>query len=348
MILSADQVDGNIAWLLSNGSPPIKYLTHVHLLRTPPNSEGMRTLWQQVETCEEAEEIFSKQEKNGSWYAGGSWSLQPSYLPQDGWDPFNPKYVTAVWILPLLGEMGFSVRDSRIRKACDYVLSSGYFRHPIFQSSARTDYSAVDISPCRFAQYLIALGAVGLANDPRVRTGYALLLQKQREDGGWALEQHFKERNWTRSCPYSSFHAAMALYRSGEEAYKGALLKALEFLIWHLSTKDAEEIQRFFYHGHSTVHELLMFSEFRVGSKEKPVQTILEWLMSMYRADENCFRYTGKPISKHSQRRDGMDARVAKYRLHHLIEDDWLTYHLTRIGMNLNQQTSISSDAINR
>jgi hypothetical protein len=57
--------------------------------------------------------------------------------------------------------------------------------------------------------------------------------------------------------------------------------------------------------------------------------------MTMYRADEGCFRYIGKPISKYSNREDGMDARVAKYRLYHLIEDDWLTYYMTRIGANL-------------
>jgi hypothetical protein len=182
---------------------------------------------------------------------------------------------------------------------------------------------------------------VGLANDDRVKMGYEYLLQKQRNDGGWALAEHFRERNWTRSCPFSSYHATMALYHSGEEAYKEALKKALEFLIWHLSTKDVDETRRFFFHGHSTVHELLMFSEFRVGLKEKAVQTILEWFLSMYRANEGCFRYTGKPISKYSHQQDGMDARVAKYRLHHLIEDDWLTYYLTRIGLNLNQQTQI-------
>ncbi len=337
MFLSTDQISQNIDWLLSNASPPVKYLTHKNLLGTSLSSGEMQALWQQVETYEETREIFSKQEENGSWYTGGSWAMSPSYMPQDGWDPYNPKYVTAVWVLPLLGEIGFTVQDRRIRKACDYVLSNGYFRDPIFLDSAITDYSQARISPCRFAQYLIALGMAGLANDRRVRTGYEYLLQEQREDGGWALEQHIRERNWTRSCPFSSYHATMALYYSGEEAYRGALIKALEFLVWHLSTKDVNEIQKFFYHGHSVVHELLMFSEFKVGLKENAIQTILEWLMSMYHMEEGCFRYAGKPVSKYSQRRDGMDARVAKYRLHHLILDDWLTYYLTRIGMNLNQ-----------
>jgi hypothetical protein len=337
MTLSTDQLKANIAWLLRDGSAPVRYLTHVHLLRTPSNSEEMEGLWQAVETCQEADEIFSKQEQDGSWYSGGSWALAPSYLPKNGWDPVTPKYVTASWVLPVLGEMGFTVQDRRIRKASDYVLANGYFRDPIFTSSAMTDFTSADISPCRLAQYLIALGQVGLADDPRARIGYAFLLQSQRLDGGWALEQHFRERNWTRGCPFSSYHATAALYYSDQAAYKDALIKGLEFLARHMSTKTPEELRRFFYHGHSLVHELLMFSEFRVGLQEPAVQTILEWLMGMYHENEGCFRYTGKPISQYSQHRDGLDARVAKYRLHHLIEDDWLTYYMTRIGMNLDQ-----------
>jgi hypothetical protein len=58
-------------------------------------------------------------------------------------------------------------------------------------------------------------------------------------------------------------------------------------------------------------------------------------VMTMYCPGEGCFKYTGKPMSKYSRRKDGMDSRVAKYRLYHLIEDDWLTYYATRIGANL-------------
>lgn len=78
-----------------------------------------------------------------------------------------------------------------------------------------------------------------------------------------------------------------------------------------------------------------MLSELNVGLKEKAVQTIIEWLMTMYRPDEGYFRYIGKPISKYSRQIDYMDARVAKYRLYHLIEDDWLTYYMTRIVANI-------------
>jgi len=78
------------------------------------------------------------------------------------------------------------------------------------------------------------------------------------------------------------------------------------------------------------VRELLAFSELGIGLRTRPVKTLLTWLKSLYDAKEGCFHYAGKAISRYSRREDGIDARVAKYRLYHLIEDDWLTYHLTR------------------
>jgi hypothetical protein len=336
-MLDKGQIENNINWLLSQGSLPVRYLTHRDLLGNDPHSKAMNELWAEVEKCEVAEEIFSKQEPDGSWCAGGSWALPAPYLPKGGYTPVSPKYVTTAWILPILGDMGFTIRDKRIKKACEYMLSfqckDGFIgeRHVHKLDVGRRRSG----NPCRFAVTIIGFGKVGMGSDPRVAKAYNLLLKWQRDDGGWVFKEHFKKRNWTRSCPWSSYHAAMALYCSANEAYKEALIKALEFLVWHLSTKEDDKIRRFFYHGHSTVHELLMLSELNAGLKEKAVQTILEWLVRMYRPDEGCFRYVVGAISRYSRHRDAMDARVAKYRLYHLSEDDWLTYYMTRIAANI-------------
>jgi len=77
MILSASQIDKNTAWLLDNGSPPVRYLTQKYLLQAPPGSKVMIDLWGGVQTCRDAEEIFSQQREDGSWCSGGSWSLKP-------------------------------------------------------------------------------------------------------------------------------------------------------------------------------------------------------------------------------------------------------------------------------
>lgn len=334
--LSAEQVEKNVSWLLSNGSAPVRYLTQRHLLHASVASKAMHALWQEVERSPDVVEMFAKQDQDGSWCSGGSWSPKPSYTLKSGRDPFTPKYVTTVWLLPLLGEIGFTARDPRILKACDFVLSHGYFRAPLLEQlldAVRKDKSA--FGPCRLTQYMIALGLVGFAADARARKGYEILLRTQREDGGWVWSGHYDMYHWTRSCPYPTYGAVAALYHSGNRAYRSALVKGMNFLLWHLTIRKDDELQAFFYHGHSILHELTIFSEFGLDLDTKPIRIILRWLKGMYHPDEGCFRYDGKPVSRYTNREDGMEPRVAKYRLYHIIEPDWLTYRLTRIAKNL-------------
>ncbi len=76
------------------------------------------------------------------------------------------------------------------------------------------------------------------------------------------------------------------------------------------------------------------FSEAGVESTQRSVKAILDWLEGMYLPEEAHFRYVGKPVSRMSVREDGASSVVMKYRLFHLIEDDWLTYYMTRIASN--------------
>ena len=45
MILDSGQIEPNISWLLKHGSPPVRYLTHEHLMKTPDRSQGVTGLW---------------------------------------------------------------------------------------------------------------------------------------------------------------------------------------------------------------------------------------------------------------------------------------------------------------
>jgi hypothetical protein len=336
MILNLNQIKKNIDWLLANGSAPVRYLTHKHLLATTNTSKALRALWREVEASPSVQEIFGKQEENGSWHAGGSWAPSPSYALKGGIDPYTPKYVTTAWILPLLGEMGYSASDKRIRKACRFIVSNGYFLDPLFSKPIEDiRRTTIDLSPCRFAQYLIALGSVGFVDDVKAQKGYEVLLCMQCDDGGWVFPKHAEQMGWTRSCLFSTYHAVMALYCSRNPAYTEALIRGVEFILWHLSTKKDCNLQQFYYHGHSTVRELVMFSQLGIGLQTRAVKTILKWLMTMYDAQEGCFRYSGKPISKYSKKQDGLTSTVAKYRFYHLIENDWLTYHMTRIAAHV-------------
>lgn len=348
MFLNGEEINANTDWLLEHASPPVQYLTHKYILNADPQSAEMGVLWGEVEICPPAKTIFSKQEGDGSWCAGGAWAPKPSYQPKDGYEPTTPKYATTAWTLPLLGDMGFDQRDERIRRACNYLLTfqwpNGFFAtsRSGFAGKYQTGDAAPPNTPCHFALYLLAFASVGMAADEQLKKSFDLLVDWQRGDGGWLDERHLDGSTspykiWNRGCPWSTYHAASALYYARLPEYEEVLHKAIEFMIWHLSTKDTSEIYRFYYHGHSIIKELLMFSDLGIGLSSRPVEVVLEWLMTMYDTKKGHYIYAGKPISKYSRKKDGVSPRVMKYRLYHMIEDDWLTYYLTRIGKNLLQ-----------
>jgi len=333
-MLTNQQIDNNRSWLLENGSPPVRFLTHVHLLDSSGPSEELTRLWREVEASEEAETILAAQQPDGSWCSGNPWAGKPSYVPAAGYSPFTPKFVTAVWVLSVLGDMGFTIQDSRIRKAAEYVLEyqwpSGLFSR--FNVKRVTDDPEAerpsDNAPCELGAYLQALGKVGMGMDGRLTKSYDLLMRWQREDGGWITQAHKEERNWWRSCPASSHGATMALYCSGRPECREALCRGLEFLVWHLSLKKEAEIRSFFYHGHNMVKELVVLSEMGIGLTQPPVQVLLDWLTSMYRPEEAHFSSPGRRPTQSSQ-------GWLRYSLYHLVEDDWLTYYATRIAVHL-------------
>ncbi len=334
-MLNKNQIENNIKWLVDNASHPVKYLTYKNILNN--DSAIPRDLFSKIEESDIIKDIFSKQEKDGSWCSPGVWATKPT-LRKSGYTPVSPKYVTTSWILPLLGNSGYNFKDERIRKACEYVLSyqldNGYINE-IKPNELKPKYDKFKNEPCRFSIILIGLGKVGAVDDSRVKKAFDLLIEWQRKDGGWVSDNHSNQKKWTRSCPFSSYHSAFALYSSGLSIYKKQLKKALEFLLDHLSTKKDSEFQRFFYHGHSLIHELLMFTEFKVGLDTRTIKSALKWLLAMYQLNKFCFKYNGKPITRYNFKEDYMDSRVAKYRLFQLIEDDWLTYYATRIFKNL-------------
>ena len=97
-----------------------------------------------------------------------------------------------------------------------------------------------------------------------------------------------------------------------------------------------------------------MFSEAGMDMHTPPIPALLRWLKGYYRPEEGVFRTQERPnaaftqhiaaIMKAYEATNGpgywesipkVSAGVLRYQLFHLIEDDWLTYYLTRIGQNM-------------
>lgn len=365
MFLDRDQINTNIRWLLENASAPVQYLTHRHLLKVEPPSGPMVALWQGVQDSRAAADIFARQKEDGSWFSGGDWGAV-GYRHQSGRGHTlnHPKFVTTAWLLPYLGEMGFTIADERIRKSGEQMLTE------VSYPPLRPGLPAADCCGL-FAIPLRAFASIGMAGDERLKGGWDWLLHCQRSDGGWLNPHHIAGASrpsktqgrygWERSCPWGASFAAQALFYSRLPEHRAALSRSLAFLLWHLAQKDETHLQTWVYHGHNIVKELLMFSETGVNMCLGPIPALLNWLKGYYRPAEGVFRTQEKPIPvftrhitaimKDYQRRYGpaywetipkASAGVLRYQLYHLVEDDWLTYYLTRLAQNMLQETPLS------
>lgn len=337
-------ISTSIKWLLTNGSAPVRYLTQKYIASDNPSSQKMLHLWAEVEKFADTKEIFSKQAKNGSWNAAGSWAAKQNYVPKTGYSPYSPKYVTTIWVLALLGDMGFDITNERVHRACEFTMkfqakdgTFGNFARSYFKNTTCAEPPNI---PCHLTGYLMGLAKVGMGTDFRLDKSYDLLVKWQRDDGGWLNQRHITGQAapyivWTRSCPWVTYFACQALQHCGRQEYKESYIKGLNFLAEHLSSKPSEVIKRFYYHGHEILKELLMFSEMNIKVSAKTMSTLSNWLMQMYNAETGQFHYDGKPLSKMSRAADGHTPKELKYRLYHVIESDWLTYYVTRIAANL-------------
>jgi hypothetical protein len=337
---SEDRVERSIEWLLENGSAPVRYMTLLRIVGEDPASPEMRELWREAQRDPDGVEAFSKQRPDGSWCTGGSWAPKPSYIPLSGCTPVSPKYVTTSWLLNILGDSGYTIADPRVAKAKEWIL--GFQRPNGVLTENHNPITADDYDenprnvPCRMSIQLTGLAKVGAANDLGVRRGFEVLLRWQREDGGWVQEGHkdgtvAPYKHWTRSCPWVTYFTCTALHAGRLPEHREPLRRGLDFIVWHLNQKKRSDIRRFFWHGHEPVKELVMLAENGFSRDEPAVENLLEWLEAMYRPETGSYRYNGKPVSKMTLREDGGDPRVMKYRLYHLIEEDWFTYWMTRV-----------------
>ncbi len=342
-MLTESQLEKTIQWLQKHGSPPVIYLTHLNLLKDDPETHHMQQLWRDTQRSKTSQEIFNKQRKDGSWCDGGSWAYKPSYQPKQGYTPVSPKYVTTAGILAKLGEMGYTVKDLRVRQASEWILDwqweNGVLSEDKEAPQALREDPGAPNNPCRMSIQLEALAKTGMGTDQRLRKSWKLMIKWRRDDNGWLQDGHLDGsvspyKAWDRSCPWVTYFATSAFFHSGIKEYKLITRESLGFLLWHMSQKNSEDLKRFFWHGHEPIKELLMFSMAGFDPSHKVIAGLLAWLMSMYNPDKACFRYTGKPYTKMTRSRDGATSRVMKYRMYHQAEDDWLTYYASMIFSN--------------
>jgi hypothetical protein len=356
MFLSITEINRNLEWLEKNASCPVLYLTKRDLSHANPKSDAMRALWSRVDADLEIKKIFALQNENGSWFSGGPWGPR-GYRRQsgDGYTATRPKFVTTAWILPFLGEVGYTADDERIRRGTNYILS---------EISDAAD-EPLPRNCCGIAAIsLWGLASVGLADDVRLVREWQKLLNCQRSDGGWLNPHHLVDSPtpsttkgrwpWDRSCLWGTYYAVRSLAATRHEGDRQPLLAASQFLLTHLGTQNPAHLNSWVYHGHNLVRELEIFCEAGIDMRHPTIQIILDWLRRFYCPDDGVFRPQANTIKdyprqvstliKSFEAERGVEywpniakvsPQVLRYSLYHLVEEDWLTYRLTGLAMNM-------------
>lgn len=155
-------------WLLEPAQPAVRYRTLVDLLDRGAREPEVRETLTAIPKRGWARDIFAAQRPGGFWEARE--------------DLYRPKYTATIWRLIVLGDLGVTAADPRMRRTCglflsDYVRDDGGFDTP------GSTWQRSEL--CITGNLARTLARAGLAADPRVQSAFDWLVRNQMEDGGW-------------------------------------------------------------------------------------------------------------------------------------------------------------------
>lgn len=238
-------------WLLEPTNPSVRYLALRYLSGRSEDDADVRETRAAIPGSPVVRRIFAKQAPEGHW--------------GDPTAPYLPKYKATYWTLMLLGYLGLSRDDERVRRAAEHVFAfqgaeGGFCERG--EQGARREYAYIaerarqrgkqpppvdefiadllhqSVLSCLTGNVVAALLRLGYVDDPRVGRAVDWLVRVQNADGGWLCpywKAHIRDQH---GCFYGTICALEALAEipaamgapSGtrESAARGA-----EFLLAH-------------------------------------------------------------------------------------------------------------------
>jgi len=165
-----------LEWLLEKENPSVRYLTLTKLLNKSETDK---------EVIKAREDIM----KTGivpSILAGqcdvGCWDLPHRF--------YIGKYKSTVWQLIILAEMGADGSNSKISKACEFILENSQdpesYAFSVYRSEKMGGGRHGDVIPCLTGNMLFSLIKLGFIDDIRVKNGIEWICRYQRCDDGIA------------------------------------------------------------------------------------------------------------------------------------------------------------------
>jgi|GEM_PF-1274205 len=206
-------------WLLKARSPLVRYRAAVALLGWPPDSADAASLWAKRYEDHDLAAVAGAQGPDGLWYASEPFFRRRLSL-------YAPKYMAAVWQLPVLADLGIGLDEPVAARAAEALLArrtaEGYFDLGPGGPFVAANGLAVN-----------ALAAWGV-DEADLAPARGWLRSRQRRDGGWADELELEGAE-APSAIGTTAEVVRALARSGC-ARGGSLAAAKKYLLDNLFT----------------------------------------------------------------------------------------------------------------
>ena len=165
--------DDPIPWLLEPENPSIRYSTLVDLLDRPVDDPEVRETRVSIPMCPPVAELLATQKRDGYWIKR---------------DYYLPRHRGTLWTLTVLGDLGLTADDERVRRGCEYMFT---FQRENGSFSRRRRVSGQGMvwqehpGSCTHARIVRFLIQFGYSDDSRVRQAIDWLIATQRDDGMW-------------------------------------------------------------------------------------------------------------------------------------------------------------------
>jgi len=161
---SAD--DGVLRWLLDESQPSIRHRTLTELLHRDASDPEVRAARAQIPRVGWAADLLSGRGPGGAW-------------PPEG-KLYHPKYVSGIWRLLVLSDLGVTREDPRLAPVAERWMAEYHRPDGGFWASGKRGHL------CTTGNTVRALIRFGYGEDPRVRSGLDWMVENQAKLGGWS------------------------------------------------------------------------------------------------------------------------------------------------------------------
>jgi hypothetical protein len=235
--------DETIEWLMGKENPSVRYFTLTELLKKPERDIEVIEAKHDIMDSGVVPRILSRQNEAGCWGEPAEFYLD--------------KYCGTVWQLMILAELGADGADSRIQKACEFILENSQDTESFGFSVNRSVKSGggrhSEVIPCLTGNMVWSLIRLGMLDDSRVQKGIDWICRYQRSDDGipeapegWPYDRY--EMCWGRHTCHmgvvKSLKALSSIPRDKRNNEVNERIETLaEYLLIHRIHKKSHDLQ---------------------------------------------------------------------------------------------------------